>query len=228
MTFDVDPFDRRPRPTSTFEIHADTEPGLEAQIVLGRLRAGVDIVVLALGATGVLGFGSDIHPAESLWRLRSRIRIESISYSNPLNEVLMAQVGKAAANKAAGLIETLGTIGLERAERRERVRRLRHEAIVRDVTLEWDVDDRIALSQRLELENQALELENKRRRFDFALDIIEAQTRHRARDGVTGIWTLEFAMEALDPKNSENDVVPGIRDLQSIDATIFSKGDGDD
>jgi len=211
-----------------FKFAADTEPRLPAEIAIGRVGAMLDLLVLGCAALDTLD-DSDItgkRPDYLHWggvgsyrarAIREGIRVQSISYSNPLEQVLLALLSKPRASGVAGFLQFLLTIGQERAERRERIQQSQIKTALQDATLEFAVDKKTAKAVFQELEIEAKHAQNRRNEVMFALEIIEAQRRVAGVNPTVKVWELRDALNYIKGQTS---LIEGVRDLETLDLSI--------
>ncbi|MHC5795328.1 hypothetical protein ACVXZ4_04145 [Lacisediminihabitans sp. FW035] len=211
-----------------FRFAAETEPRLPAEIVVGRVHAILDLLVLGCAALDTLD-DSDItgrRPDYLHWggvgshrarTIREGIRVQSISYSNPLEQVLLALLSKPRASGVAGFLQFFLTIGQERAERRERIQQSQIKTALQDATLEFAVDKATAKAVFQELEMEAKHAQNRRDEVLFALEIIAAQRRVAEVNPTVKVWELRDALNYI---KGEPALIEGARDLQTLELSI--------
>jgi hypothetical protein len=225
------------RDGSAFRFFANTEPNLPASVVTRRINATVSVLALGLIAMEpwlfvwdeeYSGNGSsaedldDEHPS-ALRHLdhdespRDAIGIRSISYSNPFEEVLLAAMAKVGAKGVAGFIETLGTIGLKRADMREQIKAQQIENVISDALIDYSMDKRIAEAAKVELEAEALRRQSRGDEVFLAMEIIEAQQAMSTKGIACPIWTLR---QALDYIRGEENLVRDVHEIQDIGMTV--------
>ena len=211
-----------------FRFEANTEPRLPAEIAAKRVSAIVDLLVLGCAATdslddsSITGKRGDLLPytGSSNYRrqvIRDGIRVQSISYSNPLSQVLLALLSKPRASGVTAFLRFLLTIGPERAERREKIRQEQIKTTLQDATLEFAVDKITAAAIYKELEVDAKRAQTRRDEILFALEIVEAQRRVAENNPTVKVWDLDDALRYI---KDEPALMQGIRDLETLDLTV--------
>ncbi len=205
---------------SEFRIEADLGPGLSPDALIDYFKASISTVEFAISMFDRVD--DHLHYFNP-----SGLTVVRFSYQNPFVEVLSALIGAAQAEKVAKFIQTISTIGLERAERKEKLSRERLDNVVRELTIENDIDDRIGESVKRELENEALRLANTRARFELAKDMVEAQRRMRAEDPSVKVWNLDYLFAILGPRADSDDSLASEIELFRIFQPTVTRVDGE-
>ncbi|QIG39110.1 hypothetical protein G5T42_06090 [Microbacterium sp. 4R-513] len=220
------------------ELHAyaNTRPKLPAEEAVAYINAAIDLIALGcLAATGLLTFeprptnpgadrqvrvdtGADHYfdvtpPFAALSTAREELLvIRSVSYSNPLDIVASAKVGKDAASSIIAFLDYFNVAKARKRLASEEASKAELERIVSDVTLEATVQEKYILLERLILENEAQQLqnaiareeleqrrlENEERRMQLAQRITSAQNLARQRGYGVPLWSNDEALEFAD------------------------------
>jgi len=219
-----------------FRAFANTTPSMRAEEALAHVNAAIDTLALGcVAATGLLTFqprptataaDRQVHvasppahyfivagPNAALSTAREELLVvRSLSYSNPLDVVASAKVGKSAATAIVAFLDYFNVARARRKLASEEASKAELERIVSDVTLEVSVQEKYVLLERLMLENVAKQLqnaiaaeeleqrrlENEERRFRLAQRITAAQSLTRERGYDVPLWGEDEALEFAD------------------------------
>ncbi len=145
------------------------------------------------------------------------LRLHRLSYSNPLEAVLGADLSAKEGGALVAFIDNLMTIGRRRAIMREEERRLRLQNDLDQVTQDAAIDGRYADAIAKELENESRDLRNKRERIQLAAEILTTQRKFSDDDPSIKPWSLQEALSYID---GNPDFVGQVRDLQTIELRV--------
>ena len=178
--------------------------GGEMGMVLGEgYRSGTGFVLTNVSE----GYGFQVYPPSAgLAEVRDKLlAVERVSYRNPLEFDASGWISRAEAGQVVRFLNFLN----EAKGRRKRIEAEAHktsvEAILSDATMEISIDEKEALAERVDIENEILRvqwekelIELKERQLDYSVRVIEAQQRLLLSGGMNTVWSEEDAARFLD------------------------------